>query len=89
VHTQITDADVLIILVSRILFNLRTDRKSLLEVVKVLFVKAILCGSTMLCPIMTNTITFERMAKNGFGLMLDHYKKILSEQTFMGKFFTQ
>jgi len=29
VHTQITDADVLIILVSRILFNLRTDRKSL------------------------------------------------------------
>lgn len=40
-------------------------------------------------PIMTTTITLERLAKRGYESMLDHYKKIRPEQTFMGTSFTQ
>ena len=40
-------------------------------------------------PIMITTITLERLAKRGYESMLDHYKKIRPEQTFMGTSFTQ
>ena len=39
-------------------------------------------------PILITTITLERLAKRGYESMLDHYKKIRPEQTFMGHSFT-
>jgi hypothetical protein len=39
-------------------------------------------------PIMTTTITLERLAKRGYESMLDYYLKVRPEQTFMGNSFT-
>ena len=39
-------------------------------------------------PILTTTITLKRLAQRGYESMLDHYKKIRPEQTFMGHSFT-
>ena len=39
-------------------------------------------------PILTTTITLERLAKRGYESMLDYYLIIRPEQTFMGTFFT-
>ena len=38
-------------------------------------------------PILTTTITLERLAKRGYEPMLDHYLKVRPEQTFMGTYF--
>ena len=39
-------------------------------------------------PILITTITLKRLAQRGYESMLDHYKKIRPEQTFMGHSFT-
>jgi group II intron reverse transcriptase/maturase len=39
-------------------------------------------------PILTTTITLERLAKRGYESMLDYYLKVRPEQTFMGISFT-
>jgi RNA-directed DNA polymerase len=39
-------------------------------------------------PIMTTTITLERLAKRGYESMLDYYLKVRPEQTFIGNSFT-
>ena len=39
-------------------------------------------------PILTTTITLERLAKRGYESMLDYYFKVRPEQTFMGTSFT-
>ena len=40
-------------------------------------------------PILITTITLQRLSQRGYESMLDHYKKIRPEQTFMGHSFTQ
>lgn len=39
-------------------------------------------------PILTTTITLDRLAKRGYESMLDYYLKVRPEQTFMGHSFT-
>ena len=39
-------------------------------------------------PILTTTITLERLAKRGYESLLDYYLKVRPEQTFMGLSFT-
>lgn len=39
-------------------------------------------------PILTTTITLDRLAKRGYESLLDHYLKVRPEQTFMGVSFT-
>ena len=40
-------------------------------------------------PILITTITLKRLSQRGYESMLEHYKKIRPEQTFMGHSFTQ
>ncbi|MFN9798874.1 MAG: hypothetical protein ACK54P_02550, partial [Bacteroidota bacterium] len=39
-------------------------------------------------PVLTTTITLERLAKRGYESLLDYYLKVRPEQTFMGLSFT-